>query len=172
MEQFFIAIFGIKDHLTTAQESARAVLMFFYGLVLLRLGGARLFGRWSALDIVVSIMIGSALARAMTGGAPMVGTMVAAAVMAGLHVVLSHWVARSESVARVVEGKSVILIDHGRIDHDTRKRKMISQADLCEALRQQGIDGETHAGNVKVMTLEPNGKLCVVKIDPCKPDHS
>ncbi len=172
MDQLFIAIFGIKDHLTTAQESARAVLMFSYGLVLLRLGGARVFGRWSALDIVVSIMIGSALARAMTGGAPLVGTMVAAAVLTGLHVVLSHWVARSDAVANVVEGKSVILIDHGRIDHAMRRRKMISQADLCEALRQQGIDGEAHVGNVKVMTLEPNGKLSVIKIDPCKHDHN
>jgi uncharacterized membrane protein YcaP (DUF421 family) len=49
---------------------------------------------------------------------------------------------------------------------------MISEADLREALRQKGIDGEAHAGNVKVMTLEPSGKISVVKRDPCKPDLS
>jgi len=73
-------------------------------------------------------------------------------------------------MANIVEGKSVTLIDHGRIDHTTRKRNKISEADLHEALREHGIDGEAKAGNVKLMTLEPSGKLSVVKIDPCKHD--
>ncbi len=172
MEQFLIGIFGVQNHLSTAQESARAVLIFFYGLVLLRLSGPRMFGHWSALDIVVSIVVGSALARAMTGSAPLVGTMAAAAVMAGLHVLLGHLVARSPSLAHLVEGRAVKLIDHGKIDHDARRSHMISEADLHEALRQEGIDGEDHAGNVKVMTLEPSGKISVVKHEPCKPDLS
>jgi uncharacterized membrane protein YcaP (DUF421 family) len=171
MEQLFIDIFGLQNHLTTAQEGARAVLIFAYGLLLLRLGGSRMFGHWSALDIVITIMVGSALARAMTGSAPLVGTMVAAAVMAGLHVSLAHAVARSGRLARIVEGAPVILIDHGRIDHDARKRQKISEADLREALREHGIDGEAKAANVKAMTLEPSGKLSVVKVDPCKPDR-
>ncbi len=106
----------------------------------------------------------------MTGSAPLVGTMVAAAVMALLHVGLAHLVARSQPWARVFEGKAVTLIDHGRIDHAKRKSSKISLADLREALREHGIDGEEKAGNVKAMTLEPSGKLSVVKIEPCKPD--
>lgn len=172
MDQMLIAIFGIQDHLSAAQEGARAILIFIYGLFLLRLSGPRMFGHWSALDITIAIMVGSALARAMTGGAPLIGTMVAAAVMAALHVSLAHCVARNGSLARLVEGEAVILIDHGRIDHRARKRSMISEADIREALRQHGVDGEAHIGNVKVMTLEPSGKLSVVKIDPCKPDRT
>jgi uncharacterized membrane protein YcaP (DUF421 family) len=170
MDQFFIAIFGVQHHLTTAQEAARAALIFGYGLLLLRLSGPRMFGHWSALDIVVTIIVGSALARAMTGNAPLVGTLVAAAVLAVLHVGVAHGVARNGTLARIFEGKAVRLIDHGRIDHRTRKRERISDADMQEALREQGIDGESHVKNVKAMTLEPSGKLSVVKIDPCKPD--
>jgi uncharacterized membrane protein YcaP (DUF421 family) len=170
MEQFFIDLFGIQNHLSTAQEAARAALIFFYGLLLLRLSGPRLFGHWSALDIVISIMVGSALARAMTGSAPLIGTMVAAAVMAVLHVALAHAVARNRTFAHIFEGEPVTLVDHGHIDHAARKRSKISEADLREALRQQGIDGESKVANVKTMALEPSGKLSVVKIDPCKPD--
>lgn len=90
--------------------------------------------------------------------------------MALLHVALGHGVARYHGLARIFEGKAVMLIDHGRIDHDARKRNMISDADIREALRQQGIDGESHMDNVKVMALEPSGKLSVVKIEPCRPD--
>ena len=139
--------------------------------MLLRLCGPRMFGHWSALDIVISIMVGSALARAMTGSAPLLGTMAAAAVMAFLHAALAHWVARNSRVARLVEGEALTLIDHGCIDHDARKRSKISEADLREALRQHGIDGEAKAGNVKLMALEPSGKLSIVKVDPCKPDR-
>lgn len=172
MDQLFIAMFGVQNHLSMAQEAARAILIFAYGLVLLRISGPRMFGHWSALDIVVTIMIGSALARAMTGSAPLPGTMLAAAVMAALHVALAHWVARNSKVAHWVEGEPVRLVDHGLIDHHARQRNKISEADLREALRQQGIDGEAHVGNVKVMMLEPSGHLSVVKIDPCKPDCS
>ncbi|HVW75369.1 MAG TPA: YetF domain-containing protein [Rhizomicrobium sp.] len=172
MEQFLVAIFGVQNHISTAQEAARAVLIFSYGLILLRVSGPRMFGHWSALDITITIMVGSALARAMTGSAPLVGTMVAAAVMAFLHVVLAHIVARHGKVAHLVEGEAVTLIDHGRIDHAARKRNMISDADIREALRQEGVDGEAHVDNVKVMTLEPSGHLSVVKVDPCKPDRS
>jgi uncharacterized membrane protein YcaP (DUF421 family) len=170
MDQFFVGLFGIQNHLTVAQEGARAVLIFAYGLLLLRLSGPRMFGHWSALDFVITIMVGSALARAMTGSAPLLGTMVAAAVMALLHVTLAHCVARSNKLAHLVEGEAITLIDHGRIDHRARKRNRISEADLREALRQKGIDGEAHIDNVKAMTLEPSGKLSVIKVDPCRAD--
>jgi uncharacterized membrane protein YcaP (DUF421 family) len=172
MDQMLIDIFGIQNHISIAQEAARAVLIFAYGLSFLRLCGPRMFGHWSALDIIISIMVGSALARAMTGSAPLIGTMVAAAVMALLHVTLAHCVARNEKLAHVIEGKSQTLIDHGRIDHGARKRNKISDADLREALREHRIDGEEKVANVKRLTLEPSGKLSVVKIDPCKPDNS
>jgi uncharacterized membrane protein YcaP (DUF421 family) len=81
-------------------------------------------------------------------------------------------VARNNDIAHIVEGKAVAIVDHGRVDHTARKRKMISEADLREALREHGIDGEGQIMNVKVMTLEPSGKLSVVKIEPCKPDFS
>jgi len=171
MNQVLIAVFGVQNHLLVPQEAARAVLLFFYGLLLLRISGPRMFGRWSALDVVISIMVGSALARAMTGGAPLAGTMMAAAVMVLLHVGLAHWAARNPAVARLIEGKAITLVDHGRIDHQARQRCRISEADLHEALRQNGVDGEAHLDNVKVVTLEPSGHLSVVKRDPCAPDR-
>src|ERR1700744_5385479 len=125
MSHVLTGVFGTGDHLTAGQEAARAVLIFGYGLLILRLSGPRMFGHWSALDIVITIMIGSALARTMTGGPPLLGTM---AVMAGLHVALAHLVARSPRLARLFEGKAVILVDHGRIDHRARVRHRISDA--------------------------------------------
>jgi uncharacterized membrane protein YcaP (DUF421 family) len=166
----FAAVFGTQDHMSLPQEAARAVLIFGYGLLLLRLSGRRTFGNWSALDVVISVVLGSALGRAMTGGAPLLGTMAAAAVLVALHVGLAHLVARSRWAARWVEGIPVVLVDHGKVDHPIRRAHMISRNDLDAALRCHGVDGETGLENVKLVKLETSGEISVVKHEPCKPD--
>ena len=83
-------IFGAMLDLSWVQECARAVLVFAYGLVLVRIAGRRVFGKWSALDIIVSIIVGSNLSRAMTGGAPLWGTLAATTLLMGLHRLTQH----------------------------------------------------------------------------------
>lgn len=166
----FIRIFGEQNHLSITQECARAVAIFFYALLMLRLSGRRTFAHWSALDIVVSFIIGSALGRAMTGSAPFVGTLAAVAAIVLQHILIGHLVARSRLMARWAEGEAVVLVDHGRIDDETRKRNMIALADLHQAMREEGLDWPKGLANVKRMTLEINGKISVVKHEPCRPD--
>ena len=79
-------VFGVEHNVSLAQECARAVLIFFYGLALLRLTGRRTFAHWSALDVLLSIIIGSNLSRALTGSVPLAGTLLASALLVGLHV--------------------------------------------------------------------------------------
>lgn len=160
MEQLFTAVFGVQNDLTLLQESARAILIFYYGLLLLRLSGRRTFGDWSALDVVISIIIGSALARALTGSAPLPGTLAAAAVLTALHVAVGYLVAHNKTASRIVEGASVELGSDGKIDHDARRRSMISECDLDEALRGEGLEDASAA---KRVVLEASGAISVIK---------
>src|SRR6202012_1988798 len=169
METLFETVFGIQSHVTLPQECARAVLIFFYGLVLLRLSGRRTFGHWSAIDVVVSVVVGSALARAMTGSAPLPGTRAAAAGLVLLHVALSAVIARSEKLSRLVEGGAITLARNGTLDETVRKSHMISLSHLAEAPRQHGVDGLPGTDTVKAIELEPSGKISVIKRQPCKP---
>ena len=158
------AIFGIKDHITVAQECARAVLIFFYGLVMLRISGKRTFARWSALDIVISIIVGSNLSRALTGSAPLGGTFAAVAVLIALHLVCTRAAAHSEWWSHLLEGSGVMLGEGGVDDERRRKRHLISLEDLHEAMRQKGVE---RAEQTKHVTLEANGKISILhKVDP------
>jgi uncharacterized membrane protein YcaP (DUF421 family) len=157
------SLFGVEHHVSFFQECARAVLIFFYGLVLLRISGRRTFGRWSALDIIVSIVVGSTLGRALTGNAPLPGTMAATAVLVGLHVLVAHAIARYRVLARLIEGESIVLAESGHLDEAARKNSMISRADLNEALRQRGIDGEAQIFRVETMRLEPSGEISIIE---------
>ena len=158
-----IAIFGVKDHLSLVQECARAVLIFCYGLVMLRLSGRRTFAHWSALDIVISIVIGSSLSRALTGSAPLPGTLAAVAVLVLLHLLVAYAVAGSRSLSRLIEGEPVILVRDGVLNHKMRLRHAVSEADICEAMRDKKLDGMEAMDQVKEMTLEVNGKLSILK---------
>jgi uncharacterized membrane protein YcaP (DUF421 family) len=166
----FSVLFGEQNHISLWQEVARAVVIFLYALAMLRLSGRRTFAHWSALDIVVSFIIGSALGRAMTGSAPFPGTLAAVAVMVLLHVLFAAAVARNQRLARLVEGEAVVLVDHGRICEKARRKCLIAVTDLQEALRQEGLDWPGGLENTKRVLLEPNGSISVIKRDPCKPD--
>jgi len=138
------ALFGTTSHVTAAQECARAFLVFAYGLALVRLAGRRVFGRWSAIDIVVSIVVGSNLSRALTGNAPLAGTLAA----------------RSRAVSRLVEGRPIELGRGGRLTRRKDLRTAISEADLAEALRQAGIERVEES---RILMLEPSGRISVLK---------
>lgn len=154
-------IFGEMHHLTIWQECARAVLIFFYGLMLLKFSGRRTFAEWSALDVVLSIIIGSSLSRALAGTAPLLDTLVACAVLAALHVTLAHGVARSRALSALVEGKPIELGKAGSIDHALRKRHMISEGDLMEALRKRGIEDLQQTARI---VLEADGEITVIQL--------
>jgi len=157
------AIFGGMKDLTTGQECARAVLIFFYGLIMLRLSGRRTFAHMSAIDMIISIIVGSNLSRAMTGGVPFWGTLVSVAVLVALHLVLAYAVAHSTKLARLVEGDVVLLSQGGAIRESARLRAKISMTDLEESLREHGLDGLAELGKTRKLVLEPSGKISVIK---------
>src|ERR1700712_699528 len=110
------AIFGTPHNVTLLQECARAALIFIYGFLILRLAGRRSFGKWSALDFIVSIIVGSSLARVITGEAPIDGTFAAVAVMILMHLALSWAVAQSDTMSRLIEGTTIVLSKGEKLD--------------------------------------------------------
>ena len=153
-------IFGSDQNLFWWQECARALLIFAYGLLLVRLAGRRLFGRWSALDIVVSLVVGSNLSRTLTGNAPLWGTLAATTLLFVLHWALAHAVARSPRLSKLIEGHGITLAIGGTTDRSALLRDAVSDKDLHEALRQSGVE---NLGQTRLVTLEPSGKITVLK---------
>ncbi|MFO1247500.1 MAG: DUF421 domain-containing protein [Alphaproteobacteria bacterium] len=156
-------IFGGMKDLTLAQECARAVLIFFYGLAMLRFSGRRTFAQMSAVDMVISIIVGSNLSRAMTGGVPFWATLASVAVLVALHLMLAHALARSPRLAAWVEGSPVILVRDGVLREPARLSSKISMADLDESLRAHGLDGIGEIAKVRKLVLEPSGKISVIR---------
>lgn len=154
-----LEVFGVTRHVEWWQELPRAFVVFMFGLILLRLSGRRAFARWSALDIVISIIMGSSLGRALTGSAPLGGTMLAMVLLVCLHGLLARTAARSERLARLIEGGAVILGHSGTVLAGQLRRHNISGTDFQEALRREGIGDVAHTRQI---TLEPSGNITVL----------
>ena len=78
------------------QESIRAIFIFLYGLLLIRLAGIRAFSKQTPLDIDIAIVIGSNLSRALTGNARFLPTLAATAVIVLMYWLFERWAARSQ----------------------------------------------------------------------------
>jgi uncharacterized membrane protein YcaP (DUF421 family) len=153
-------VFGTQGHVDWAQECARTVLIFAWGLALVRVGGRRAFGRWTAIDIVVAIVVGSNLSRALTGSAPLWGTLLATTLLFALHGALANAAARWHGISRVVEGMPAVLGRDGALDAAALVRHAVSDAAVQEALRAAGLEA---ARGSRLVVLEPSGRITVLK---------
>jgi len=125
-----------------------------------RLAGRRVFGKWAALDIIVSIIVGSNLSRALTGSAPLWGTLLASAALMALHWLFAQAAARSHLASRMVEGSAVEISSAGKLDPAKAQRWAVSGVDIQEALHQSGVEG---IEQTRLLILEPSGKISVLK---------
>ncbi|MGE4044771.1 MAG: DUF421 domain-containing protein [Acetobacteraceae bacterium] len=153
-------LFGAVGPITWWQECARTVVVLIYGLILIRVTGRRIFGKWAALDIIVAIIVGSSLSRTITGHAPLGGTLASTTLLMVLHWVLAQLAARWPFASRILEGRPIELAHRGEPDNTALRRQGVSQQDLEEALRVSSL---SHLPDTHRVVLEPSGRITVVK---------
>jgi uncharacterized membrane protein YcaP (DUF421 family) len=138
----------------------RTVVVYAFTLVILRLGSKRFLSQATAFDVLVAIMLGSIMSRAITGSGAFVPTMLGGAALVGLHALLAALAFRSDWFGPVVKGEPVLLVEDGEIQEDGMRRASLSLRDLNEALRHQGKLPDP--SKVKLAYLERNGSISVV----------
>ncbi|MBA3500863.1 MAG: DUF421 domain-containing protein [Deltaproteobacteria bacterium] len=152
-------VFGIRGDVDAAQMAARAFVMFFIALALVRLAGMRAFGHKSAFDTIVVIVLGALLSRPIVGASEFWPTVASAVVLVLVHRVLAVIGVRFPSVDRLIKGSELVLYDKGVLDHRAMLRAGISHNDIAAALRQQGFEQLEEA---RMIYKEANGKLSVI----------
>ena len=151
---------GAENELSALQMGARALAVYVVTLAIVRLGKKRFMGRATAFDVIVGIILGSIASRAITGNAPMVPAMAAAAAVMALHWGFSALAVRWSVFGRVIKGRSRLLVKGGVADEDALCAAHMTTRDLREALREQGV---SEVSNVAEARLERDGSVSVVK---------
>lgn len=153
-------IFGSQAELITWWQMAlRATLIFAYGVLAFHFAYRRFFGQSTDFDIVVAILVGSMLSRALTGNAPLWPTLAAATTLIILHGVLARLAWHSRRVGWFAKGEATTLIDGGRMDSTAMRRCGVTVLDLEEAARSRGADD---LSRVRSAVLERSGRISVI----------
>jgi uncharacterized membrane protein YcaP (DUF421 family) len=148
-----------EGNATALQLSIRAVILLFFGIACIRLAGRRTFSQLSPLDVIVAVIVGSNLSRAMTGKAPFFPGLTATFVLVVLHRLLAMASIRWGFLANVIKCAPSVLIAKGSVDEAALRRHGLSQGDLLEGLRLKNV---ARIEEVELATLEGGGQISVV----------
>jgi uncharacterized membrane protein YcaP (DUF421 family) len=163
MVEFADAILGLSlksEQLGFGEMAARAMLMYLLLVVIVRSAKKRFLSNATAFDFILTVLIGSVAARAMTGGAPFFPSTLAIVVMVIIHWVFS-WIGReSPSFSGLIKGYSTLIVKNGKVQSDAMKRTHMSRDDLDEDLREKGVGDPSELVEAR---LERSGKLSVIK---------
>jgi len=154
-------LFGRGEDLTALQMSVRSFIMFFIALALIRIGGMRIFGKKTAFDNILVIMLGAVLARGVVGASPFFSAVAAAAVMVVVHKILAFLAMKHVWVGMIVKGYRRSLYKNGQFNMKNMRITSISKDDLMEGVRLE-INSSDLDG-VKEVYIEKNGQISVVK---------
>lgn len=149
--------------LDSGQAVLRAAVVYLGGLLLIRLGTKRLLGRSTAFDLVVSVIVGSLLSRAVNGGAPLVPTLAATAALVALHWGIGFLSHESALFDRLFNGTMTRLIENGQPDHRAMTRAAVSHRDIAEAARLTVGTGDLE--ELEEVDLERNGRFSIRRRD-------
>ena len=145
---------------------ARALAMYLFLLVLVRVSGKRTLAEVTVFDFILLLIISECTQQAMTGndfsvtdGFLLVLTLVTVDR-------LSDWVtSRSERIDQVVSDAPLVLVDEGRVLHDRLKASHMRVDEILEAARtDQGLE---RLDQIKYAVLERSGGISVI---PSKDD--
>jgi len=154
----------IGHEMTGVLEAVGATATIYLFLVVaLRLLSRRQLGQLTVIDLVVILVLGSAVETSMIHGDTSLPVGLASVVtLLVLNRLLTVISLRSPRFRHLVNGGPILLVNHGQALDEHLRRAGLTDADLAEALRSQGYDGPA---NVRAAVLETDGTISVI------PDH-
>jgi uncharacterized membrane protein YcaP (DUF421 family) len=158
-------LIGPDEGADAQQLCVRAVLLFAFGVLCIRLAGRRTFAQYSPLDIIVALIVGSNISRVMTGKAAVVPALSATLVLVVLHRLLAMASMRWGALPWLIKSRPIVVIRDGQIDEHALRRANLSPSDLREAIR---LEQAENPADVRLATVEGSGKVSVIRRHPPK----
>jgi uncharacterized membrane protein YcaP (DUF421 family) len=151
------------DSLALWQMCLRAAVVYVLAILIVRIGDKRFIGKHTALDVILGIMLGSVLSRAITGNSPFIPTVAAALALVLLHSLMALLAFYWGHFGTWVKGRNRLLVKDGKILWKAMRASQISEGDLMAALRSAG--SATEIAHVRSATLERNGQISVLPME-------
>jgi uncharacterized membrane protein YcaP (DUF421 family) len=147
----------ILSLLQVAWNTLAIYLFLVFGF---RFMGRRQLGQLTVIDLVIVIIMGSAVETAMVNGdVSLPAGLVSAATLFLVNRLFARTCLRSRRFRHIVTGGPVVLVHYGRAVDENLKRVGMTMEDVLEAVRLRGYTGIEH---IKFAILEEDGEVNVV----------
>ena len=138
----------------------RALAVYVFLLVALRLTGKRQVGQLAPFDLVLLLILSNAVQNSMNAGDNTVTAgMVLVLTLLAVNGLVGWLTWRSKRAESFFEGKPQILIHNGDVDEAMLRRERITRHELMSAIRAVGL---TDFNQVRVAILENTGRINVI----------
>nr|WP_211229088.1 YetF domain-containing protein [Geothrix fermentans] len=138
----------------------RALLVYGFLMVGLRLTGKRQVGQLAPFDFVMLLVLSNAVQNSMNAGDNTVlGGFILVATLLALNALMGWWTWRSKRAETLLEGRPQILVHNGVLDEAVLASERITRHELMAAVRQAGV---SDVADIRVAILETNGRINVI----------
>lgn len=138
--------------------------VYVTAILFVKIGEKRFMGKNTAFDMILGIILGSVLSRAVTGNVPFLPTLGAGALLVGVHWLFSVLSFHSDWFGVLVKDRERVLVQDGEILWENMRKSHISRKDLEMALYLNG--NVTDSSQVKEARFERSGDISVIPREP------
>ena len=146
------------------QLVVRAVIVYIVLFALIRLSGKHTLGELSIFDLIVVIVLGSAVRTSLIGNdKSLQGGLIVVVVLLLLDWISTWLAAHFKQGDRWLQGQPVLLARDGELFEAVLKRCKIPRSNFVSSMRKHGC---RDLAMVELAILEPNGSITVQKREP------
>jgi uncharacterized membrane protein YcaP (DUF421 family) len=151
-----------------AEKILRPIIVYIFLIVGLRLSGKRELAQLNPFDLIVLLTLSNTVQNAIIGNDNSVsGGIIGAASLLAVNYLVVRFLYAHRKIDQLVEGRSDILIEDGKVHEQKLKRELITKEELAAAARKQGFDS---LSEVQQCVLEPGGTLSFTARKPAIED--
>lgn len=148
------------EDLSLYQVAARTIVIYLVALVIIRVAKRRFMGGYTSFDLLLGFIVGSIMARAITGSISLVNMVMIVAVLVVLHWLIATLTFYFQGIGRFIKNTNRELIIDGKVQEEALRKSKIGMNDLLQALRSKA--NIESPDDVKVAYLERGGEITVI----------
>ncbi len=138
----------------------RALLVYGFLLVVLRLTGKRQVGQLAPFDLVLLLVLSNAVQNSMNAGDNTVGAgYILVLTLVAVNAVMGWLTWKSKRLEAILEGQPLVIVKNGTVDEAALRRERITRHELLSAVRQAGL---TDLTDVRYAIFENTGRINVI----------
>ena len=150
------------------EKILRPIVVYLALVILLRVFGKRELAQLNPFDLVVLLTLSNTVQNAIIGNDNSIsGGLIGAFTLMAANYMLVRFLFKHRRLDQIVEGKSTMLIEGGKILQKNLAKELLSHSELLTVLHRQGFDD---VDEVEQCVLEPSGTFSVKRKVPAQDD--